>query len=109
MRRPSIPRSTPPQTPWGRESVRMDRERPRTATPLLYIPRSQSMSPVRENIQNLTRLSIDSAPPLPSDWETTRSQPMRSSWPAAVQVSLAQTLCTVYQPLFTCDQVFLYR
>ncbi|MED6290305.1 hypothetical protein CHARACLAT_011764 [Characodon lateralis] len=79
MRRSSIPRSTPPQTAWGRESVRMDRERPRTVKPLLYIPRSQSMSPGREN---LAQLSIDSAPPLTPDWET-RSQPMPSSWPAA--------------------------
>ncbi|XP_047242633.1 spermatogenesis associated 6-like protein isoform X7 [Girardinichthys multiradiatus] len=77
LRRSSIPRSTPPQTAWGRESVRMDRERPRTVKPLLYIPRSQSMSPGRENIQNLAQLSIDSAPPLTSDWET-RSQPMNS-------------------------------
>ncbi|XP_047242627.1 spermatogenesis associated 6-like protein isoform X2 [Girardinichthys multiradiatus] len=78
LRRSSIPRSTPPQTAWGRESVRMDRERPRTVKPLLYIPRSQSMSPGRENIQNLAQLSIDSAPPLTSDWET-RSQPVRGT------------------------------
>ncbi|XP_036002014.1 spermatogenesis associated 6-like protein isoform X2 [Fundulus heteroclitus] len=76
--RSNIPRSTSPQTPEGRKSVWMDRERPSTAPPGPYISRSQSLVPLRVgNTQNLTQLSIYSAPSCPSDWETTTSQPVR--------------------------------
>uniref|UniRef100_A0A3B3V5B6 Spermatogenesis-associated protein 6 N-terminal domain-containing protein n=1 Tax=Poecilia latipinna TaxID=48699 RepID=A0A3B3V5B6_9TELE len=62
--------STPHWTAEGERSVRM-------ASPLSYIPRSQSLSPLRDGyIPSLALLNMGSAPCNPTDWETTSSQPV---------------------------------
>ncbi|XP_016522346.1 spermatogenesis associated 6-like protein isoform X1 [Poecilia formosa] len=81
--------STPHWTAEGERSVRM-------ASPLSYIPRSQSLSPLRDGyIPSLARLSMGSAPCNPTDWETTSSQPMMSSWLGA-SVSASPKCSTMF-------------
>ncbi|XP_038586271.1 spermatogenesis associated 6-like protein isoform X1 [Micropterus salmoides] len=82
--RTSSPQRKQPQTLGRRRGGRAYRER-RSARSPSYIPRSQSLSPLRAgNTHHLARLSLGSATPGPADWDTTStSQPMLASWPGA--------------------------
>ncbi|XP_039997434.1 spermatogenesis associated 6-like protein isoform X2 [Xiphias gladius] len=88
--RTSSPQRKQPQTLVRRQGGRMDRERQSTARSLSHIPRSQSLSPLRAaNTQRLTRLSLDSAAPIPTDMDiASNSLPMLTSWPGASRPDL---------------------
>ncbi|XP_035531519.1 spermatogenesis associated 6-like protein [Morone saxatilis] len=82
---PSRPRTCSPQRKQPQNLGRRRSHRHGSTRSPSYIPRSQSLSPLRAgNAQRLARLSLDSAAPNPADWDTTStSQPMLASWPGA--------------------------
>ncbi|XP_032400688.1 spermatogenesis associated 6-like protein [Etheostoma spectabile] len=80
----SSPQRRQPQTLGRRQGGRAYRGRRSDTRSPSYISRSQSLSPVRAETQRLARLSLDSAPPGPADWDTAgTSQPMLALRPGA--------------------------
>ncbi|XP_034722313.1 spermatogenesis associated 6-like protein [Etheostoma cragini] len=73
----SSPQRKQPQTLGRRQGGKAYRGRHSGTRSPSYISRSQSLSPVRADTQRLARLSLDSAPPGPNDWDTASiSQPV---------------------------------
>ncbi|XP_017282501.1 spermatogenesis associated 6-like protein [Kryptolebias marmoratus] len=84
----------PPQTHGGR----MNRGRPGTAEDPSF--RSRSLSPLRhENVQNLSRLSLDSAASCPTHWETRTSLPVLASPPGAARSASPRRSAVPASPL----------
>ncbi|XP_068569823.1 spermatogenesis associated 6-like protein [Cebidichthys violaceus] len=83
--RSSSPQRSQPQTLGRRRGGRAHRDRCSSGRSALYIPRAQSLSPLRAgDTQHLARLSLDSAAPGPADWDTSSTfQPTLTSWPGA--------------------------
>ncbi|XP_054456967.1 spermatogenesis associated 6-like protein [Anoplopoma fimbria] len=73
--------------------------RPRSSSPrsssrsASYIPRAQSLSPLRAgDTRRLARLILDQASPGPANWDTAiTSQPTRASWPRASRSASPQS------------------
>ncbi|KAM4536804.1 spermatogenesis associated 6-like protein isoform 1-T1 [Odontesthes bonariensis] len=82
--RATSPQMRHPQTHGGGRGHRVDSERQNTVWPLSYSPRSQPLSPLRDDYtQRLAQLSLDSTPACPIEWDTGTFQPMLASWPGA--------------------------